>query len=44
MNDYFKHESAYVDEGCVIGKGTKIWHFSCTPKGVNTIINHKIID
>ena len=28
MNDYFKHESAYVDEGCVIGKGTKIWHFS----------------
>ncbi|MGN0186234.1 MAG: acyltransferase [Paludibacteraceae bacterium] len=28
MNDYFKHESAYVDEGCSIGKGTKIWHFS----------------
>lgn len=28
MNDYFKHESAYVDEGCVIGKGAKIWHFS----------------
>lgn len=28
MNNYFKHESAYVDEGCVIGKGTKIWHFS----------------
>ncbi len=26
--DYFKHESAYVDEGCTIGKGTKIWHFS----------------
>lgn len=26
--DYFKHESAYVDEGCEIGKGTKIWHFS----------------
>jgi len=25
---YFAHESAYVDEGCVIGKGTKIWHFS----------------
>ena len=22
------HESAYVDEPCVIGKGTKIWHFS----------------
>jgi UDP-2-acetamido-3-amino-2,3-dideoxy-glucuronate N-acetyltransferase len=28
MVTYFKHESAYVDEGCVIGKGTKIWHFS----------------
>ncbi|MBQ9439214.1 MAG: N-acetyltransferase [Paludibacteraceae bacterium] len=28
MQDYFKHESAYVDEGCIIGKGTKIWHFS----------------
>jgi UDP-2-acetamido-3-amino-2,3-dideoxy-glucuronate N-acetyltransferase len=28
MMDYFAHESAYVDEGAVIGKGTKIWHFS----------------
>lgn len=28
MENYFKHESAYVDEGCVIGAGTKIWHFS----------------
>ena len=27
-NDYFVHESAYIDEGCEIGKGTKIWHFS----------------
>jgi UDP-2-acetamido-3-amino-2,3-dideoxy-glucuronate N-acetyltransferase len=26
--DYFKHESAYIDEGCTIGKGTKVWHFS----------------
>ena len=25
---YFVHESAYVDEGCEIGAGTKIWHFS----------------
>jgi UDP-2-acetamido-3-amino-2,3-dideoxy-glucuronate N-acetyltransferase len=24
---YFKHESAYIDEGAVIGEGTKIWHF-----------------
>ncbi len=27
MSDYFVHESSYVDEGAVIGKGTKIWHF-----------------
>jgi UDP-2-acetamido-3-amino-2,3-dideoxy-glucuronate N-acetyltransferase len=25
---YFAHESAYVDDGCSIGEGTKIWHFS----------------
>jgi UDP-2-acetamido-3-amino-2,3-dideoxy-glucuronate N-acetyltransferase len=25
---YFSHESAIIDNGCVIGKGTKIWHFS----------------
>lgn len=27
MSDYFVHESAYVDDGAVIGKGTKVWHF-----------------
>lgn len=26
-SDPFIHESAYVDEGAVIGKGTKVWHF-----------------
>nr|NQU94222.1 N-acetyltransferase [Bacteroidota bacterium] len=26
--EYFAHETAIVDEGCRIGKGTKIWHFS----------------
>lgn len=25
--NYFAHESAYVDEPCEIGAGTKIWHF-----------------
>jgi UDP-2-acetamido-3-amino-2,3-dideoxy-glucuronate N-acetyltransferase len=25
--DFFVHESAYVDQPCQIGKGTKIWHF-----------------
>jgi UDP-2-acetamido-3-amino-2,3-dideoxy-glucuronate N-acetyltransferase len=26
--NYFVHESSYVDEPCEIGDGTKIWHFS----------------
>lgn len=26
--DYFAHPTAVIDEGCKIGKGTKIWHFS----------------
>lgn len=26
--DYYVHESAYVDDPCEIGAGTKIWHFS----------------
>lgn len=25
---YFAHPSAVIDEGCEIGEGTKIWHFS----------------
>lgn len=25
---YFAHETAIIDEGCSIGEGTKIWHFS----------------
>lgn len=28
MSNYFAHETAIVDDGCEIGKGTKIWHFS----------------
>jgi len=27
MTPPFVHESAYVDDGAVIGSGTKIWHF-----------------
>ena len=27
MTDYFVHESSYLDEGAVVGPGTKIWHF-----------------
>jgi len=25
--DFFKHPTAIIDDGCEIGKGTKIWHF-----------------
>ena len=25
---YFAHETAVIDEGCTIGEGTKIWHFT----------------
>ena len=28
LNGYQKHETAYVDDGCEIGEGTKVWHFS----------------
>ncbi len=28
MSDFFVHESAIIDNGCNIGGGTKIWHFS----------------
>lgn len=30
---YFVHESSYVDDGCRIGDGTKIWHFSHVMSG-----------
>ena len=28
MAHFFAHETALIDEGCSIGEGTKIWHFS----------------
>lgn len=28
QKEYFAHETALIDEGCTIGSGTKIWHFS----------------
>lgn len=27
-SEYFAHATAVIDDGCKIGKGTKIWHFS----------------
>ncbi len=26
--DYFNHTTAVIDDGCTIGEGTSIWHFS----------------
>jgi UDP-2-acetamido-3-amino-2,3-dideoxy-glucuronate N-acetyltransferase len=50
---YFKHETALVDEGCEIGEGTKIWHFShVMPKckigkncniGQNVVVSPEVI-
>ena len=28
MKDFFAHETAVIDEDCLIGRNTKIWHFS----------------
>lgn len=32
-NDYFVHESSYIDDDVEIGEGTKIWHFCHIQKG-----------
>jgi len=43
----FVHESAYVDEPCRIGKGTKIWHFCHIMKdaqiGENCIFGQNVL-
>jgi UDP-2-acetamido-3-amino-2,3-dideoxy-glucuronate N-acetyltransferase len=51
--DYFAHETAVIDPGSTIGKGTKIWHFShvmehCTigencNLGQNVVISPEVI-
>jgi UDP-2-acetamido-3-amino-2,3-dideoxy-glucuronate N-acetyltransferase len=45
--DYFVHESAYVDEPCRIGKGTKIWHFCHVMKdatiGADCILGQNVL-
>ena len=51
--EYFAHETAVVDDGCVIGEGTKIWHFShIMPKctigencniGQNVVISPEVV-
>jgi UDP-2-acetamido-3-amino-2,3-dideoxy-glucuronate N-acetyltransferase len=46
-SDYFVHESAYVDQPCRIGKGTKIWHFCHVMKdatvGENCIFGQNVL-
>ncbi len=37
--NYFKHESAYVDENVEIGENTKIWHFSHVQPGARIGMN-----
>ncbi len=45
--DYFVHESAYVDEPCRIGPGTKIWHFCHVMKdatiGADCILGQNVL-
>ncbi|MCB0645041.1 MAG: N-acetyltransferase [Saprospiraceae bacterium] len=28
MDKFFQHETSCIDDGCIIGDGSKIWHFS----------------
>ncbi len=51
--EFFAHETAIVDEGCNIGNGTKIWHFSHIMKnceigencniGQNVVVSPEVI-
>lgn len=45
--DYFVHQSAYVDQPCQIGRGTKIWHFCHIMKdariGENCIFGQNVL-
>jgi UDP-2-acetamido-3-amino-2,3-dideoxy-glucuronate N-acetyltransferase len=51
--DYQVHESSYVDEGCRIGAGTKIWHFCHVMSGAvigarcnlgqNVVVSPKVV-
>lgn len=46
-NQYYAHPTAIVDEGCVIGKGSKIWHFSHvmpnSEMGENCILGQNVL-
>lgn len=36
---YFAHETAVIDNGCSIGKGTRIWHFTHIMQGCEIGVN-----
>jgi len=40
--EFYAHPSAYVDQPCTIGRGTKIWHFSHIMKGARIGANCSI--
>ncbi|MCX6287065.1 MAG: acyltransferase [Bacteroidetes bacterium] len=51
--EYFAHETAVIDQGCKIGKGSKIWHFTHIMKdceigencnlGQNVVVSPQVI-
>ena len=51
--DYFAHETAIIEDGCQIGSGSKIWHFTHIMSnciigegcniGQNVVISPKVI-
>ena len=47
MKEFFAHETAVLDEGCRIGKNTKIWHFthimSQAVVGENCVIGQNVM-
>jgi len=53
MTNYYAHETSVIDDNCIIGDGTKIWHFShimsgCTIGeqcniGQNVVISPQVI-
>src|SRR4030042_6871595 len=44
---YFAHETAVIDDGCKIGSGTKIWHFThimtCSEIGENCNLGQNVV-
>ena len=47
MKEYFAHETAVLDEGCQVGKNTKIWHFAHVMSGAvigeNCVIGQNVM-